>query len=179
MIMKGVSLYSGAGGFDVGFTKAGFKILFANDFDKSACETYRQNFGDHVRHGDINKLTDELFETCKGVDVDVVFGGPPCQGFSVAGKMNPDDPRSQHIWTFAKVIENVRPKAFVMENVKALAVLTKFEALRTELLARFRRAGYSVNFVVLNATDFDVPQSRDRVFFIGFKTDTVYKQILR
>lgn len=164
--MRTVSLYSGAGGLDIGFIKAGFNIIWANDFDKDACLSYEKNIGNHIRHGDINNYLNELFEL---KNIDLVIGGPPCQGFSVAGKMDPKDPRSQNVWTFAKIVEKLNPKAFVMENVKALGSLKKWEPLREELLKNFREIGYAVNYVVLNATDFDVPQARERVFFIGFK----------
>ena len=167
--MKTVSLYSGAGGLDIGFKKAGFDVIWANDFDKYACESYAKNIGNHIRCGDINQYLDEL---PKPQDVDLVIGGPPCQGFSVAGKMDPKDPRSEHVWTFTNVVEQLQPKAFVMENVKALGKLQKFEPLRRELLSKFKDLGYAVNYVVLNATDFNVPQARERVFFIGFKNNS-------
>ncbi len=169
--MKAISLFSGAGGLDFGFKKAGFEILWANDFDKNACETYAKNIGNHIRCGDIDELKIELLRYIG--DIDVVFGGPPCQGFSVAGKMNPDDPRSKHIWNFAEVVHLLKPKAFVMENVKALGSLSKWKPVRDKLLEYFREEGYAVNYVILNATEFNVPQARERVFFIGFKTNSV------
>lgn len=167
--MKVVSLYSGAGGLDIGFKRAGFDVIWANDFDKNACASYSNNIGSHIRCGDINQYFDELSHL---ENIDLVIGGPPCQGFSVAGKMDPNDPRSEHVWTFTKVIDRLNPKAFVMENVKALGQIQKWEPLRNELLKTFRELGYSVNFVVLNASDFDVPQARERVFFIGFKNNS-------
>jgi len=168
--MKAISLYSGAGGLDVGFVKAGFDILWANDFDKMACETYKNNIGNHIHCGDIESLKSQLYKYRS--EVDIVFGGPPCQGFSVAGKMNPSDPRSNHIWTFSEIVDQVQPRAFVMENVKALGELSKWSLLRNELLEKFKASGYSVNYIVVNASDFDVPQSRERVFFIGFKNNS-------
>ncbi len=168
--MKTISLFSGAGGLDVGFKKAGFNIVWANDFDKDACETYKLNIGQHIHCGDINELKSNLFATYKNIDV--VIGGPPCQGFSVAGKMDPHDPRSKHVWSFVEIVKKLKPKAFVMENVKALGKLKKWEPLRKELIREFREAGYSANYVVLNATDFNVPQARERVFFIGFKINS-------
>lgn len=165
--MKAVSLFSGAGGLDVGFQKAGVDIVWANDFDKDACETYKKNIGNHITLGDINDLKSILYKVSG--DIDFIFGGPPCQGFSVAGKMDPHDPRSRHIWTFAEIIKKCKPKAFLMENVKALGKLKKWGYLREELLATFRDAGYIVNFIVLNSSEFNVPQARERVFFIGFK----------
>jgi DNA (cytosine-5)-methyltransferase 1 len=165
--MQAVSLFSGAGGLDVGFNRAGFDIIWANDFDKDACETYKNNVGNHIFCGDIDQLKYKLYATVKIADI--VFGGPPCQGFSVAGKMNPFDPRSKHIWTFAEVVKKINPAAFLMENVKALGQLKKWEPLREELLQEFRNAGYMVNFIILNASEFGVPQARERVFFVGFK----------
>ena len=164
--MRTVSLYSGAGGLDLGFIKAGFNVIWANDFNKNACLTYAHNIGNHIREGDINQYLEELYQL---KNVDFIMGGPPCQGFSVAGKMDPKDPRSKHVWTFTDIVEELQPKAFLMENVKALGVLNKWKPLRIALLKKFRSLGYMTNYIVLNAKDFDVPQSRERVFFIGFK----------
>ncbi|SEH06098.1 DNA cytosine methyltransferase [Candidatus Venteria ishoeyi] len=165
--MKAISLFSGAGGMDVGFRDAGFQIIAANEMDKYACDTFHANHPDTVLYdGDIDEVKTE-FSKFKGVDV--IFGGPPCQGFSVAGKMDPDDPRSKLIFSFCTVIERVQPKGFVMENVKSLGSLTKFEEVRAALISRFQKAGYTVTTLILNAKEFGVPQSRERVFFIGVK----------
>tara|TARA_R110001592_G_scaffold363355_1_gene685044 strand:- start:8721 stop:9815 length:1095 start_codon:yes stop_codon:yes gene_type:complete len=165
--MKAISLFSGAGGMDVGFKLAGFHVVAANEMDKHACETFRANHPESTLiEGDIDACGDEL-HSYGGVDV--VFGGPPCQGFSVAGKMDPSDPRSKLIFSFCNIVEKVKPKAFVMENVKALGALTKFEEVRVALLSRFQKAGYTVTIHILNSKDFGVPQSRERVFFIGVK----------
>ena len=165
-----VSLFSGAGGLDTGAIAAGADIVWANDMMKEACETYRANIGDHIVQGDINEHLDELsaFD-----NIDLVIGGPPCQGFSVAGKMDAHDKRSQLIWSYANVVSIVKPRAFIMENVKALGEIERWENVRLALLARFRELGYAVSFVILNASDFDVPQARERVFFIGFKGDSM------
>ena len=165
--MKAISLFSGAGGMDVGFKNAGFHVVAANEMDKHACDTFRANHpGTQLFEGDIDELGDQLSSFG---DVDVVFGGPPCQGFSVAGKMDPDDPRSKLIFSFCSVVESVQPKSFVMENVKSLGTLAKFEEVRNALISRFQKAGYTVTIHVLNAKDFGVPQARERVFFIGVK----------
>lgn len=169
--MKAISLYSGAGGLDVGIQRAGFDIRWANDFHADACETYKHNIGDHIHCGDIGKYLEDL--SGYHSDLDLVFGGPPCQGFSVAGKMDPKDPRSIHVWTFAKIIRELQPRAFLMENVKALGKLSKWRPLREALLTSFRESGYAVNSVVLNSSEFDVPQARERVFFVGFKANPV------
>lgn len=167
--MKAVSLFSGAGGMDVGFKAAGFEVVAANELDKHACETFRANHPETTLvEGDIDDCGDRL-NAFTGIDV--VFGGPPCQGFSVAGKMNPDDPRSKLIFSFCSIVESLQPKAFVMENVKSLASLSKFEGVRIALISRFQKAGYSVTIHILNAKDYGVPQSRERVFFIGVKNE--------
>jgi DNA (cytosine-5)-methyltransferase 1 len=165
--MRAVSLFSGAGGLDVGFVRAGFDIVWANDFNKDACETYKLNIGNHIEHGDINELLPTALSTL--TDISVVFGGPPCQGFSVAGKMNPQDPRSWLVYTFAEAVRAIQPRAFVMENVKALGCLKKWQSVRDGLLSSFRSAGYSTSFAVLNSCDYNVPQARERVFFVGFR----------
>lgn len=167
--MKAISLFSGAGGMDIGFRDAGFDVVAANEMDKYACETFRTNHSKTtLLEGDIDECGIEL---CTYKKVDVVFGGPPCQGFSVAGKMDPDDPRSRLIFSFCTMVELLKPKAFVMENVKSLGSLAKFEGVRSALISRFQKAGYSVTIHILNAKDFGVPQSRERVFFIGVKNE--------
>lgn len=164
--LTAISLFSGAGGMDVGFRRAGFDILWANDFDKAAAETYRRNIGDHIVCGDINDYIPSLNQY-RGVDC--LFGGPPCQGFSVAGKMALDDPRSQLVKSYMRAVETVRPRAFVMENVKALGTLLKFKQVRDELRSYADRLGYHTELVIFNAKNFGVPQARERVFFVGFQ----------
>lgn len=169
--MTGISLFSGAGGMDVGFERAGFKTLFANDFDHDAAEAWRINrptMENVMVEGDINE---HLVELSAFHDVDVVFGGPPCQGFSVAGKMNPDDSRSQLVWRFMDAVEIVCPRIFVMENVAALGVLSKWENVRQGILARGKTLGYDVSFKVHHTSDYGVPENRDRVIFIGVRND--------
>lgn len=164
-VITGVSLFTGAGGMDVGFEKAGVTVVFANEIVKDAADTYNANHKKNIMiNDDINNVMDKL-DQIKGADI--VFGGPPCQGFSVAGKMDPNDDRSKLIFTFLDVVERVRPRAFVMENVKALGVLEKWSAVRTKYLARAQNLGYHVVPFVLNATEYGVSQKRERVFFIG------------
>ena len=165
--LTAISLFSGAGGMDVGFEQAGIKILMANEIDKMAANTFIKN------HPDIEMVVDDinnifpLFEKYK--EVDIVFGGPPCQGFSVIGKMNPDDVRSQLIWSFLKVVDIIKPKAFVMENVKALAAINKWKDVREEYIARAEQLGYRCIPFIINAAEYGTPQKRERVFFIGIK----------
>lgn len=167
-----ISLFTGAGGLDLGFERAGFNVVFANELDKDAAETWRINRSNpEVMHqGDINESLD-LFKAYKGADI--VFGGPPCQGFSVAGKMDPEDPRSQLIWSFLKVVDVVQPKVFVIENVRALGVLDKWKSVREGILEKADELGYKCSFRVYSASEFGVPQNRERVVFIGINKDSV------
>lgn len=163
--LTAVSLFSGAGGMDVGFVRAGYAVLAGNEMDAYACKTYKANHPESELHeGDINEHMDQL-AAYQGVDV--VFGGPPCQGFSVAGKMDSNDPRSKLVFSFVEVVAALRPRAFVMENVKALASLEKFQKIREELFRQFSELGYSVSMNVLNAKDYGSAQNRERVFFVG------------
>jgi DNA (cytosine-5)-methyltransferase 1 len=163
--LTAVSLFSGAGGMDVGFERAGFGVLAGNELDPYACKTYRLNHPkSKLLEGDINEHLDRLADY---QNVDVVFGGPPCQGFSVAGKMDPNDPRSKLVFSFVQVVAALRPRVFVMENVKALATLEKFQKIREELFRRFSELGYSVSMNILNAKDYGSAQNRERVFFVG------------
>src|SRR4051794_29085149 len=102
---------------DIGFRFAGFESVWANESDPHAAATYRAILGDHMAEGDIDSVV-----WPERYSADVVIGGPPCQGFSVAGKMDPADPRSRHVIRFMDIVEHVSPLAFVMENVKALAI---------------------------------------------------------
>ena len=165
--VKGVSLFAGAGGMDVGFEAAGVHVVKANEIAPFACETYRANHTQtQLLQGDVNDFINAFEKN----EADIVFGGPPCQGFSVAGKMNPEDERSQLIWSFLNVVEKVQPKVFVMENVKALAALEKWSGVREKYLQRASELGYTCHFFVLNSADYGVCQKRERVFFIGSKT---------
>src|SRR3989442_3830462 len=114
---------------DLGFITAGFEPVWANDIDRPAVSTYRRNIGPHIVAGEIRSqhIPD------RG-SADVVIGGPPCQGFSVAGRMDPKDPRSRHVWDFLAVVDHIQPKAFVMENVAALAQNRRWHLVRDGLM---------------------------------------------
>jgi len=161
--MDVASVFCGAGGLDLGFSRAGFSLTAAVDNNPDCCETHRRNLGGMATNRDVSG--EDSFPA------DVIIGGPPCQGFSVAGAMDPCDPRSQMVWEFARIVESSRPRAFVMENVKALASLSRWSGVRDALRARLSELGYSVAVHVLNAKDFGVPQSRERVFFVGVMGD--------
>lgn len=163
-----VSLFSGAGGMDVGFSKAGFRTLWANDLDTDACASYNSNHETQIVQGDLKELGDSLSTY---IGIDLVYGGPPCQGFSVAGKQDPNDKRSKLINTFFDTIELINPNAFVCENVKALAAHKRWQELRDSLVARAHSLGYMTTLIVLNSSRFGTPQNRERMFIIGLKGD--------
>jgi len=162
--LTAISLYCGAGGLDLGFKRAGFELEWAIDSDPWAVRTYADAVGPHAVCGDVLEV-----DAPAHLRPDLVIGGPPCQGFSVIGRMDPLDPRSRHVTHFLDVVERFEPRAFVMENVKALAANPRWSALRTQLEARARRLGYSVELFVLNAADYDVPQARERMFMVGIR----------
>ncbi|MBQ2775343.1 MAG: DNA cytosine methyltransferase [Clostridia bacterium] len=165
--LTAISLFTGAGGMDIGFERAGINIVFANELMKEAAETYRANRKTDVM---VNANILDILSTLDSYQgTDIVFGGPPCQGFSVAGKMDPQDTRSNLIFTFLNVVEKVNPKVFVMENVKALATLEKWEPVRRKYFEKAEELGYVCHPFVLNATHYGVSQKRERVFFIGIK----------
>lgn len=159
-----VSLYSGAGGLDLGFRTAGFDLVWATDSDPDAVESYKANLGDHI-------VYDELPKAGPPGDLrpDIVIGGPPCQGFSVIGRMNPSDPSSRHVYAFLDCVERLEPRAFCMENVKALATSSRWRRVRDALLQRGRELEYRLELLVLNAADYRVPQSRKRMFLVGIR----------
>ena len=158
-----VSLYCGAGGLDAGFARY-FDIAWAIDRDALAVKTYNSNLEPHAVCGDVLETSPP-----SGLKPDVVIGGPPCQGFSVRGRMDPEDPRSRHVEHFLNVVEELQPRAFVMENVKALAVNARWAATRQRLLDRASELGYERELFIVNAADYGVPQARERMFLIGIQ----------
>lgn len=179
MSLKTVSLFTGAGGLDIGFLKEGYEVLVANEYDKHAAETYRINHpSTKMIEGDIEEKIPEIVDFVSGENIDLVLGGPSCQGFSVAGKMDHNDPRNKMVWKFFEVVELIKPRMFVMENVKALASLEKWQPIRKEIFSLCNDLGYSVTPVLLNSKDFGVPQKRERVFFIGIRNDSFSENLL-
>ena len=162
--MKVISLFSGAGGMDLGFIQAGFEIVWANDFEKDATITYANNIGNHIIHGDITKIenSDIPYD-----DIDVVIGGFPCQGFSVANtKRSITDERNFLYRELLRVVEYKQPKYFVGENVKGLLSLAGgkvFEMIKND----FKNLGYKLEAKLLNSADYGVPQQRERVILLG------------
>jgi DNA (cytosine-5)-methyltransferase 1 len=169
---KSISLFSGAGGMDIGFARAGFGSVIACELDRDACETFNLNLHEVGHKKNLIEPTSvtDIDLAALPTDVDVVFGGPPCQGFSVAGKMDPEDERSQLIHSFFDIVSATKPRGFVCENVKALAISKRWEGVRQHLLNRARE-DYRVALVVLNASEFGVPQIRERMFLVGIRKD--------
>lgn len=184
-----IDLFSGAGGMSLGFDQVGFKNVFSIDIEPRFCETYKTNFPNHnLIQKDISKFSNEEIKSLIGnKKIDVVIGGPPCQGFSMAGNIGRkfiDDSRNQLFKEFARVVEIVQPKYFVMENVARLFTHNKGET-KKEIIELFKKMNYNVDCKVVNTADFGIPQVRNRVLFIGnrisnnivFPTKTIEKPI--
>lgn len=162
--MRVVSLFAGAGGLDLGFCQAGHEIVWANDNYEDAVETYRANIGDHIVLADIREIP-----SCSIPDCGIVIGGFPCQGFSIANIQRcAKDSRNLMYRELLRVIRDKKPAYFLAENVKGILSLAKGRVLQM-ILDDFEEAGYRVKHRILNAADFGVPQSRERVIFIGVR----------
>lgn len=169
-----VDLFAGAGGLSKGFEKAGYCIKVAVEFDKQIAETYKINHPDTaVLVGDIKNIkTEEILREARvnREEVDIVIGGPPCQGFSQAGRRMIDDPRNALFKEFVRVVKEIRPYYFLMENVTNL-FLMKGGKIKAEIIEEFKKCGYSVDARILTAADYGVPQVRKRAIFIGNRVD--------
>lgn len=160
-----VSLFCGAGGLDMGFKNVGFDTLWSNDFNKDACKTHSLWCNGEVVCGDIGKVD---FNTIPCSDV--ILGGFPCQGFSLAGPRKIDDERNILYKHFVKLVSNKSPKIFVAENVKGLLSMGNGQVIDA-IVNDFSEAGYNVYTTLLNAKDYGVPQDRKRVIIIGVRKD--------
>lgn len=160
-----VSLFCGAGGLDKGFENKGFRTVWANDFDGDACETHRGWSSAEVVQGDIGKVD---FKSIPRTEV--IAGGFPCQGFSLAGPRKLDDSRNILYRYFVKLVEEKQPKVFVAENVKGLLTLGNGEIVEA-ILHDFAEKGYDVKPTLVNAADYGVPQDRQRVIIVGIHKD--------
>ena len=166
-----IDLFCGAGGFSLGFDGKGFENCFSLDIQPAFCETYKANFPTHhlIQDNILNLTKSDIQKITKNNPIDIVIGGPPCQGFSMAGNIGRrfvDDPRNHLFNEFARIVEITQPKYFVMENVARLYTHNKGET-RQEIIALFKKKGYNVDCKVLNTADYGVAQVRNRVFFIG------------
>ena len=169
-----ISTFAGCGGSSLGYKLAGFRELLAVEWDQNAVDTFRLNFPDvPVYHGDIAKLTGDECMKLAGInpgELDVFDGSPPCQGFSTAGKRKFDDPRNSLFREYARLLKELQPRVFVMENVTGMVKGVMKQAYLT-IIAELRACGYRARGEVLNAMYFNVPQSRERVIIIGVRND--------
>ncbi len=160
---KIASLFSGCGGLDLGFIQAGFEVVWANDFFKEAVETYKANIGDHIIYGDITQIPSSEIPN----DIDIVLGGFPCQGFSVANtKRSMEDERNFLYLELIRLIKDKKPKFFIAENVKGLLSMQGGKVIDM-IIKDFEALGYNVDKELLKASDYGVPQNRERVVIIG------------
>jgi DNA (cytosine-5)-methyltransferase 1 len=165
--MKIVSFFAGAGGLDLGFEKAGFDVVWANEYDKEIWETYEKNHKNTV----LDKRSIVDIPSNEVPDCDGIVGGPPCQSWSEAGsKKGIADKRGQLFYEFMRIIADKKPKFFLAENVSGMLLPAHKEAL-ANIKQMFTDIGYDLSFQLLNVADFGVPQDRKRVFFIGYRKD--------
>jgi DNA (cytosine-5)-methyltransferase 1 len=171
--LRAVDLFAGAGGLSEGLRSAGFRVILANEKQKDASLTYRMNHPDtKMVEGDIVEVGDsEVIPAIKG-NLDLVAAGPPCQGFSMAGKRDINDKRNTLFKELVKIVREVQPKFFLMENVKGLLSMDGGRVIKV-VESAFIDEGYKVKTYLLNAVWFGVPQFRERVFILGKKDGTI------
>ena len=173
-----IDLFCGCGGFSLGFQQAGFNVRLGIDLWNDAATTYKHNFPTAVvQNEDIKsmsgkKIIDML--NIPGNEIDVIVGGPPCQGFSVSGKRNENDPRNALYKSFVQIVRSIQPKVFVMENVPGLVRLFDGKALES-IVSDFSVLGHKVTHKIISADTYGVPQQRRRIFLIGVNTEKIRK----
>jgi DNA (cytosine-5)-methyltransferase 1 len=169
--MNIVSFFAGAGGLDLGFEQAGFNVVWANEYDKEIWETYEKNHKNtELDRRSIVNIKEEEVPECDGI-----IGGPPCQSWSEAGALRGiNDKRGQLFFDFIRILEAKQPKFFLAENVSGMLLPRHKDALQN-IKEMFKNAGYELSFQLLNASDYNVPQDRKRVFFIGIRKDLGFK----
>jgi DNA (cytosine-5)-methyltransferase 1 len=165
--MKLATFFSGAGGLDLGFEKAGFNCIWANEYDKEIWETYEKNHPNtQLDRRSITEIKSEEVPDCDGI-----IGGPPCQSWSEAGALRGlGDKRGQLFFDFIRILSDKQPKFFLAENVSGMLLPVHRKSLEN-IKMLFRECGYELSFQLLNASDYGVPQDRKRVFFIGYRKD--------
>ncbi len=166
--MKVLSLFSGCGGLDLGFERAGFEIPVANEYDSTIWSTFEANHPKTVLiKGDIRKIQESDFPS----DIDGIIGGPPCQSWSEAGSLKGiEDARGQLFYDYIRILKEKQPKFFLAENVSGMLANRHSEAV-DNIVKMFRECGYNVTITLVNAKDYGVAQERKRVFYIGFRED--------
>lgn len=170
--MNLISLFSGCGGLDLGFEKAGFDIPVANEFDKTIWETFKVNHPKtNLIEGDVRLVTKADMERYLPGEVDGIIGGPPCQSWSEAGSLKGiEDARGQLFYDYIRILSEFKPKFFLAENVSGMLANRHSEAVQN-ILKMFEEAGYDVSLNLVNAKDYGVAEERKRVFYIGFRKD--------
>ncbi|MBS5138729.1 MAG: HaeIII family restriction endonuclease [Clostridium sp.] len=170
--MNVISLFSGCGGLDLGFERAGFHVPVANEFDPTIYETYKINHPDtHLIEGDIRQITKDDIAPFISGEVDGIIGGPPCQSWSEAGSLRGiEDARGQLFYDYIRILQEFRPKFFLAENVSGMLANRHSEAVQN-IITLFKKAGYDVTLTMVNAKDYGVAEERKRVFYIGFRKD--------
>lgn len=169
--MNVIDLFCGCGGLSKGFELAGYKVLVGIDNDNAALNTFEKNHNGSVGlNADLSdeKTFDKIEEIVGDREVDVIVGGPPCQGFSLSGPRNFDDPRNKLYLAMIETVHRFKPKAFVIENVPGMARLYGGE-VKEEIVKRFENMGYKMNCKILCAADYGVPQLRNRLIFVGIR----------
>lgn len=174
MAMTVLDLFAGCGGLSVGFEQAGFKVIAGVDYDEPALNTFKHNHrGSHSIHLDLSK--DDAMDQIRSrigaeTKIDLITGGPPCQGFSLTGPRKLDDARNRLYMSVLRAVEEFSPSAFLIENVRGMASLYQGKVLK-DVVTQFDKAGYNVKHRILNAADFGVPQVRHRLFIIGIRKE--------
>lgn len=171
--MNIISLFSGCGGLDLGFERAGFNIPVANEFDSTIFETFKINHPNtHLIEGDVRQVTrEDLSQFLPNGKVDGIIGGPPCQSWSEAGSLRGiNDARGQLFFDYIRILKEFKPKFFLAENVSGMLANRHSEAVKN-ILKMFEEAGYDVSLTLVNAKDYGVAEERKRVFYIGFRSD--------
>ena len=163
-----LSLFSGAGGLDLGFEEAGFNVAIANEFDKDIWETFKVNHPNtRLIEGDIRKLSLDDID----INIDGIIGGPPCQSWSEAGSMKGiNDDRGKLFYEYIRILKGLKPKFFLAENVSGMLADRHSDAVQN-ILSMFKECGYDVTLTLVNAKDYGVAEERKRVFYIGFRND--------
>lgn len=171
-----LDLFCGCGGLSQGFIDAGYKVSLGIDKWKDAIETFNYNHKNSKGIvADLFDLKPEMVSKNENIkEVDVIIGGPPCQGFSIAGKRIVDDERNQLYKTFVNFVDYFNPKAFLMENVPNIMSIGK-GAVKEQILKDFENLGYNVSYKILLASDYGIPQNRKRAFFVGLKENTEFE----
>ena len=175
-----IDLFCGAGGLSYGFECAGFNILLGIDSDQKALEVFERNHkGAKSICGDITNINySDIREKIGNKKIDIIIGGPPCQGMSLSGPREFDDPRNKLYLSYIRLVDEIRPRAFVIENVPGLVSLFGGQ-IKDSIIQKFKDLGYNIQYRILCAADYGVPQNRKRVIFVGMKEgDFEYPDIL-